>query len=87
MVAASKLNGMRQLNDPDVEKYQGRFAARLRELRASKGIETKELAKRMNVTLKTAYSWEAGRSSPSFDYLPKLAAALGCSIRSLFPTE
>jgi transcriptional regulator with XRE-family HTH domain len=77
----------RPANDPDESKYQGRFGSRLRELRLSKRIEVAAVAEALDVTEKTIYQWEAGRSAPRFDQLPKLAAVLHSPIRSLFPTE
>lgn len=77
----------RNANDPDEQSYSGRVAARLKELRLSKGKDIDDLAATLGVSAKTVYQWESGRSSPQYDKLPAIAAALGCSIRQLFPAE
>lgn len=46
---------------------------RLRELRMSKGVNQKEVAKMLNVDRSTYGKYETGDSSPDYDKLTKLA--------------
>jgi transcriptional regulator with XRE-family HTH domain len=76
----------------DESRYGGRFAANLRRLRIKAGLTGKQLsaaitAQGFQIEWRTLYGWEAGERTPPFDALPALAAALGVSIRSLFPIK
>ena len=48
------------------------FAIRLKELRNEKGLTQKRLAEELNTTDDSIFSWEKGRSQPSFDTLRAL---------------
>jgi len=48
------------------------FAVRLKELRTEKGCTQKQLASAINTTDDSIFSWEKGRSQPSFDALRAL---------------
>jgi transcriptional regulator with XRE-family HTH domain len=65
----------------------GRFAARLREVRVSRGFTQVELARKARVA--TAYVWrlEQARTAPGIDLVEKLAAALGTTVADLLPSE
>lgn len=62
-----------------------RFAARLRELRSSRGMTQAELALQAKTT--AAYIWrlESGQSAPGIDLVDKLATALGTTLSDLVP--
>lgn len=62
------------------------FAARLRELRMSRGFTQAELARRASIT--AAYVWrlESGTAAPGIDLLARLATALGVTPGELLPT-
>ena len=48
-----------------------------------KGLESKHLAKKLNVTPQAVNKWRRGDAIPSSDTLPKLAAELGLSVDEL----
>jgi transcriptional regulator with XRE-family HTH domain len=58
----------------------GRFAARLKELRAAAKLSQSGLAKRSGIPLGTIQGFEVGRREPSFATLLKLAHGLGVSL-------
>jgi transcriptional regulator with XRE-family HTH domain len=63
------------------------FAARLRELRMSRGFTQADLARRASIT--AAYVWrlESAGASPGIDLLARLATALGVTPAELLPTS
>jgi transcriptional regulator with XRE-family HTH domain len=63
------------------------FAARLRELRQSRGMTQAELARQANVT--PAYIWrlETAGAAPGIDLVDRLARALGTTPADLLRTE
>ena len=62
------------------------FAARLREVRQSRGVTQAELARRAHVS--GAYVWrlESGGAAPGLDLVARLAQALGTTSHDLMPT-
>lgn len=66
---------------------QSRLAARLRRLRAERGLTLDALADRAAVSRATISLIERGESSPTAAVLDRLAAGLGVSIASLFAEE
>lgn len=63
---------------------------RIRELRRERGITQAQLAALLGVQQNTASQWETGDRRPSSSILPRLAAALDCTIDELYeqvPTE
>jgi DNA-binding XRE family transcriptional regulator len=46
-----------------------------------------EVAAAAGVPAPTWYAWEAGRYGPELAKLPAIAAALGCSVRSVLAAE
>lgn len=56
-----------------------KFCIRLKELRLSCGLSQVELAKLINTTNDSIYSWEKGRSQPSVESLRNLCKALDTS--------
>ena len=60
---------------------------RLKDLRTIKGVTQKEVARALNTTDDTIYSWEKGRSQPSLEMLFKLADYFDCSIDYLVGRE
>jgi transcriptional regulator with XRE-family HTH domain len=62
------------------------FAARLKELRISRGLTQAELARQAHIT--TSYVWrlESAGAAPSIDLVGRLAIALGTTMTDLLPT-
>ncbi len=52
------------------------FATRLKELRNERKLTQKQLAKAVNTTDDSIYSWENGRSQPSLEMLRALCKCL-----------
>lgn len=63
------------------------FAARLRELRHSRGLTQAELARHAHVTTSYIGRLEAGGAAPGIDLVDRLATALGTSVNDLLPTS
>jgi len=55
-----------------------------RDLRESKGMSTRELARMAGISTETVYAIEHGKRQPSVTTLEKLANALGVAARDLF---
>lgn len=53
------------------------FGARLKQLRLREGLSLVELAKRMDVSRPTIWSWEAGKSTPRAAMMRRLVEVLG----------
>ena len=53
---------------------------KIKEIRISRGISQKDLARELNITPSRLSNWENGVSSPDFSHLPDLSLNLGCSI-------
>jgi transcriptional regulator with XRE-family HTH domain len=67
---------------PPVELYDG-FSARLLEMRQSKKISLRLLAKRTGIDTSTLTQFELGEVSPSTDDVYQLAEALGANVTDL----
>ena len=63
------------------------FAARLRELRISRGMTQAELARAAHVTTSYIGRLESAGSAPGIDLVQRLATALGISIADLLPAS
>jgi transcriptional regulator with XRE-family HTH domain len=63
------------------------FAARLRALRLAKGWSRGDLAEASGIKLRVLESWEQARREPGAFEIPKLAAALGCTMADLIADE
>jgi len=63
-----------------------RFAARLRELRSTRGMTQAELARLSRVTPSYLWRLESGAVSPGIDLVDRLATSLGTTIHDLLPT-
>jgi transcriptional regulator with XRE-family HTH domain len=61
------------------------FAARLREVRRSRGMTQQELSRRANVTPSYIWRLESGGASPGLDLVARLASALGTTSHDLIP--
>jgi transcriptional regulator with XRE-family HTH domain len=61
------------------------FAARLREVRRSRGMTQVELGRRANVTASYVWRLESGGAAPGIDLVARLARALGTSSHDLMP--
>ncbi len=64
-----------------------RFAARLRELRHSRGLTQADLAERAQVTTSYVGRLEQGGAAPGIDLVERLAAALGTTVADLLPAS
>lgn len=60
---------------------------RIRELRWEKGFSQQDLASAIRVATNTISRWENGSSSPSIEYLLKLAEVFGVHPSSLLPVR
>jgi len=72
---------------PRIRHHQivGQFAARLRELRHSRGMTQAELARAAHVTTSYVARLEAGGAAPGIDLVARLAGALGTTVADLVP--
>ena len=61
------------------------FAARLRELRRSRGLSQQELARRAQISVPYAGRLERAEAAPGIDLVERLATALGVPIAELLP--
>ena len=64
-----------------------RFAATLRELRASRGLTQGELAKAAKITTSYVGRLEAGGAAPGIDLVERLAGALATRVADLLPAQ
>ncbi|MDB5307389.1 MAG: hypothetical protein JWO38_1591 [Gemmataceae bacterium] len=62
-----------------------RFAARLREVRRSRGMTQTELAERASMAASYVGRLEAGGAAPGIDLVDRLATALGTTVHDLLP--
>jgi transcriptional regulator with XRE-family HTH domain len=62
------------------------FAARLREVRHSRGLTQAEVARQAHVTTSYIGRLEGGGAAPGIDLLERLARALGTTSADLLPT-
>lgn len=69
--------------------HRGRadLGARVRELRASRGVTQQQVADRASVTRVSVARIEAGRQLPRYETLVSLAGALGVPVEALFGRE
>ena len=82
----------RKPKEPDTKTWNGRVAARLRELRQRKFKGQDEFVdalqlRGLDVTKTTVSGWETGYHFPTIDKLPVIAWTLGVTVRSLLPKE
>jgi transcriptional regulator with XRE-family HTH domain len=61
------------------------FAARLREVRQSRGMTQAELGRRAHVTASYVWRLESAGASPGIDLVTRLAQALGTTAHDLTP--
>lgn len=59
----------------------------LRHCRQRAGMRQADLAQELHVVRSAVANWETGKALPSVMMLPDIAAALGCSIESLYKEE
>lgn len=64
-----------------------RFAARLRELRHTRGLTQSQLGQRAKITSSYVGRLESGGAAPGIDLVRRLAEALGTSVHDLLPTD
>jgi transcriptional regulator with XRE-family HTH domain len=63
------------------------FAARLKELRASRGLTQAELAQKADISPTYVSEMETGDTTPGIDLIARLAGALGVAPSELLPSE
>ena len=68
-------------------RIRGAFARLLVAARCGAGLSIQELAWKLGVARSTIGHWETGYRTPSYAWLTKIAAALGCPVADLLPTE
>lgn len=61
------------------------FAARLREMRTSRGMTQAELARHAQITVSYVWKLESAGAAPGIDLLQRLATALGTTVAELLP--
>lgn len=64
-----------------------RFAAKLREVRVTRGMTQVELARLAHVTSSYITRLETARTAPGIDLVDRLSVALGCSASDLLSTD
>lgn len=60
---------------------------RIKELREARGLTQNQLADRVGVCQAAVGKWETSAAYPAAEKLPRLAAALGCTIDALYSME
>lgn len=59
------------------------FDNNLKELRIKAGLTQEQLAKKLNVNLRTYQGWEIGKSRPKYEILQEIKVILNCSYEDL----
>jgi transcriptional regulator with XRE-family HTH domain len=72
------------MKDPEPDDLNQRIAARVRELRAARGLSLEAVAKKSGVSRSMISIIERGETNPTAVVLEKLAGALGVMLASLF---
>ncbi len=62
------------------------FAARLKEVRSSRGMTQAELARQAHVAVSYIWKLESGAAAPGIDLVDRLARTLGTTAHDLLPT-
>ena len=76
----------RQPQPPEIRKtLAGQLGARLAVLAELRGLSADDLGKRIGKTAATVRLYYSGRVVPPLDDWPKLARALGVTVRELLP--
>ena len=63
------------------------ISARIRKLRAEKGMSQAELARRLDVTRSSVNAWESGLSAPTIQYVAAMTRLFHVSADYLLGTE
>ena len=72
----------------DTSTYEGRFAARLKELRERAKLSPEQVAEALGVTAHAIRYWESGRRQPHISDLPKIAEILRLKkTKDIMPNE
>lgn len=77
----------RKRKEPDLKRYSGRLAARLRSLRERSGKTAEEMADALKVPPSTYYTYENHTAIFPADLIPAAAKVLGVSVRTLVPQD
>ena len=75
------------LSAQDARDQQNLFPARLKQLRSELSIRQSEMAQILGVPLTTYSNWEQGRSFPSVERLPRIAAFFDVTVDYLLGTN
>ena len=59
----------------------------IKSIRVKKGLSQQQLATHIGVVQTAVSQWECGTTSPSANIIPKIAAALNCTIDELFAQD
>jgi transcriptional regulator with XRE-family HTH domain len=86
MIEAGEAMAKRKTTRIQHAEIVGRFAARLRELRHSRGLTQAALAGQAQVTVSYIGRLEAAGAAPGIDLVERLATALGSTVTDLLPT-
>lgn len=79
------MQGVFQMEYRKKPDYDGKLTPGVKAMRQKAGYgSAKELAEKMNVSLRQVQRWESGESAPSVKDAQNLADVLGCSINDLF---
>lgn len=94
MLTASRVGALnkgrtvgRKRKEPDLKRYSGRLAARLRSLRERSGKTAEEMADALKVPVSSYYTYENHTAIFPADLIPKAAEVLGVSVRTLVPQD
>ena len=60
------------------------IAERIRSFRIAHGMTQEEFGARVGVTAQAVSKWERGTCYPDITFLPRLAAAMGCTVNDFF---
>ena len=72
----------------DTSTYEGRFAARLKELREKAKLTPEQVAEALGMNLSSIYHWESGTRAPNIGDLPAVAKVLKLKkTKDLLPNE
>jgi S-DNA-T family DNA segregation ATPase FtsK/SpoIIIE len=63
------------------------FCDNLKRIRKKSSKTQREIAEYLNISAQSISKWETGESLPTIDYLPHLAAFLGCSVNTFFDED
>lgn len=63
------------------------FGEKMKQLRNEKGLTQQQLAEELNITKRTIINYEGGKSYPTTDALPRIAAFFGVGVNNLMDEQ